>query len=63
MAVINMEMSFEKLFSSYRKLCCGVKNVPAVRVFIETLSYKRRNKELIAECVMRWQQMSHRPTV
>jgi len=33
MAVINMEMSFTKFFSSYRKHCYAVKGLPAV--FIE----------------------------
>jgi hypothetical protein len=35
MAVINMEMSFIKFFSAYRKHCHAFKNVPAV--FIENI--------------------------
>jgi len=35
-----MEMSFITFFSSYRKLCYGVKNVPAV--FIDNLRCNRK---------------------
>ena len=45
MAVINMEMSFVQQFSSYGKICYGVKNVSGV--FIENLCEVQQKNERI----------------